>query len=499
MEWKVTQEPLTQLAVDGIVVMHTEGGEAVREDGRAVDEVLDFRISRLIADGEITGKYGEITLLHTWDKIPAKRIFVLGLGKSEKLDVDRLRNGVAIAARKAEERGLKHLGIALPASLAEGKNAADLVQAAVEGVELGAYAYRGYKGERKESSLSTIFLSLQDLSPSGVDAGLERGRVFARATNLARTWVNEPANLLTPAVLADYAAEVAKRHGLNVDILDEKRIEEMKMGGLLAVSQGSAQPPRMIVLSYFGAPESQEVLGLVGKGITFDSGGIQVKPSKSMIGMKEDMAGAAAVIAAMEGIGSLKPHSNVLAVVPTCENLVDGKGYRPGDVIRSFSGKTVEILNTDAEGRLILADALTYALRLGATRLVDVATLTGAMVIALGREVTGLMTNESSWGDEVKTAARLAGERVWELPMVQEYEDSLRSSVADIKNHAGNSEAGAIRAAAFLKNFVGETPWVHLDIAGTAFSQKTKGIHSEGGTGVGVRTLIQLALRFAGH
>lgn len=499
MEWKVTQEPLTQLAVDGVVVLHTEGGEAVREDVRAVDEVLDFRISRLIADGEITGKYGEITLLHTWDKIPAKRVFVLGLGKAEELDVDRLRDGFAIVARKAEERGLKHLGIALPASLAEGKNAADLVQAAVEGVELGAYAYRGYKGENKEASLATVFLSLSSLSPSGVDAGLERGRVFARATNLARTWVNEPANRLTPATLADQAVEVAKRHGLKVDILDENRIEEMNMGGLLAVSQGSAQPPRMIVLSYFGAPESKEVLGLVGKGVTFDSGGIQVKPSKSMNGMKEDMAGAAAVIAAMEGIGSLKPHSNVIAVVPACENLVDGKGFRPGDVIQSFSGKTIEIEHTDAEGRLILADALTYARRLGATRLVDVATLTGAIVIALGREVTGLMTNEASWGEEVKTAARLAGERVWELPMFQEYEECLRSRVADMKNHGGNSDAGAIQGAVFLKQFVGETPWVHLDIAGTAYSKKARGIHSEGGTGVGVRTLIQLAIRFAGH
>lgn len=499
MEWTVTQEPLTQLAVDAIVVLHTEGGKAVRDDVRAVDEMLDFRISRLIADGEITGKYGEITLLHTWDKIPAKRVFVLGLGAVGELDLDRLRNGFAIVARKAEERGLKHLGIALPASLAEGKNAADPVQAAVEGVELGIYAYRGYKGEKKGASLATVFLSPPGLSPSGVEVGLERGRVFARATNLARTWVNEPANRLTPAVLADHAAEVAKRHGLKVDILDEKRLEEMEMGALLAVSRGSAQPPRMIVISHFGAPESKEVLGLVGKGVTFDSGGIQVKPSKSMNGMKEDMAGAAAVIAAMEGIGHFKPHCNVIAVVPACENMVDGKGFRPGDVIRSFSGKTIEIEHTDAEGRLILADALTYARRLGATRLVDVATLTGAVVIALGKDVTGLMTNETSWGEEVKTAARMAGEKVWELPMFKEYEEYLRSRVADLKNHGGAPDAGAIQGAMFLKQFVGETPWVHLDIAGTAHSNKPRGIHPEGGTGVGVRTLIQLAIRFAGH
>lgn len=499
MEWKVTQEPLPQLAVDGIVVLHTEGGKAVREDVRAVDEMLDFRISRLIADGEITGKNGEITLLHTWDKIPAKRVFVVGMGKEKELDLDRLRNGFASVARMAEERGLKHLGIALPGSIAEEKNVSDLVQAAVEGVELGAYTYGGYKGEKKEPSLSTVFLSLPGLSPSGADAGLERGKVFARATNLARTWVNEPANRLTPAALADQAAEVAKRHGLKVDILDENRIEAMNMGGLLAVSRGSDNPPRMIVLSYFGAPESKEVLGLVGKGITFDSGGIQVKPAKSMNRMKGDMAGAAAVIAAMEGIGSLRPHGNVIAVVPACENLVDGKGFRPGDVIQSFSGKTIEIEHTDAEGRLILADALAYARRLGATRLVDVATLTGAIVVALGREVTGLMTNDASWGEEVKRAARLAGERVWELPLVQEYEEWLRSSVADLRNHGGISEAGAIQGAMFLKQFVGETPWVHLDIAGTVYSRKTRGIYSEGGTGVGVRTLIQLAIRFAGH
>ncbi|QKG84811.1 leucyl aminopeptidase [Kroppenstedtia pulmonis] len=497
MEWKVTKEPLYTLATDCLVVIQTQGGESLKGCIRAMDEALDHRISQLMADGEITGRYQEVTMTHNWGKIPAKRLLILGMGKEEDLTLEKLRNGISVAACKARDAGVKRLTLGCSKNLSERWNAADLVQALVEGVELGVYRYRGYKQENSKENrreIEEVWLSLEDVSDSAFEAGLERGRVFAAGTKAARNLVNEPANKLTPSALAEYAKKIADHLGMKAEILDEKKLKELNMNALLAVSKASAEEPRMIVLSYQGAPDSQEVLGLVGKGVTFDSGGIQVKPDNGMGDMKGDMAGAAAVLGAMEVIGSLRPHCNVTAVIPACENMINGNGYRPGDVIDSFSGKTIEIQHTDAEGRLILADGLSYARRLGATSLVNVATLTGAVIVALGRSVTGLMTNHEDWGDEVKEAARVAGEKVWELPMFEEYEEYLKSSVADLKNEGGR-EAGCIQGGIFLKHFVEDTPWVHLDIAGTA---DTKGKEGFAATGAGVRTLAQLALRFSG-
>ncbi|WP_169713688.1 leucyl aminopeptidase [Paludifilum halophilum] len=500
MEWKMAREPLMTLATDCLVVLHTQGGESLKGCAREADEALDHRISQLVTEGEVTGRYKEAVLVHNWGKIPAKRLLVLGLGKEEKLTLDRFRNAVAVAARKARGAGVKQLTFGCAKHLNRRWNAADFVQALVEGVELGLYRYRGWKSQDETTdakTLETVWLSLEEVSNPAYEAGVERGRVFAAATNTARDLANKPANILTPSTLAERASEIADRQGLNVEILEEERLKELNMSALLAVSEASAEPARMIVLSYEGAPESQEVLGLVGKGVTFDSGGIQVKPSRGMEQMKGDMAGAAAVLGAMEAIGSLRPHCNVTAVIPACENMINGNGFRPGDVIRSFSGKTIEIHHTDAEGRLILADGLAYARRLGATSLVDVATLTGAVIVALGHTATGVMANDSEWSAEVKEAARHAGEKVWELPMYEEYEEYIRSEVADMKNEGG-SPAGTIQGGMFLKQFVEETPWTHLDIAGTADGQKEDGIHLRGATGAGVRTLTQLALRFGG-
>lgn len=403
---------------------------------------------------------------------------------------------MAVAARKARAAGIRQLAVGCSQKINERWNAADLVQAVVEGMELGVYRYRGYKNEEPEE-LKTVWLSAQGVSDSAVEAGIERGRVFAQATNTARDLTNEPANKLTPSVLAERALDMADRYGLEAEILDHDKLVELKMDALLEVSKASSEPPRMIILRYQGAPESQEVLGLVGKGVTFDSGGVQVKPSQGMERMHGDMAGAAAVFGAMQAIGALKPHCNVMGVIPACENMVSGGGYRPGDVISSFSGKTIEINHTDAEGRLILADGLAYARRQGATSLVNVATLTGAVIVALGYTTTGLMTNNEEWGRKVKEAARVVGEKVWELPMDEEYKEFLKSDIADLKNEGGRA-AGTIQGGMFLRHFVEDTPWVHLDIAGTADWKAESGIHPKGATGVGTRTLAQLATRFAG-
>lgn len=495
MEWKLTREPIVSLATDALIVFHIEDKQSTQCYTRQIDKALENRISRLIAEEEIRGTLGELTVLHNWGKIPSSRVFVVGLGKETKVDLQRLKTAIAAAARKATSMGLKHIGIGCLNELTERYNSVDVVQAIVEGVELGSYQHHSYKSDQKHKEIETVWLSSSSVSESAFEVGSERGRIFARSTNFARYLVHEPANRLTPQKLTVYAKQIAEKRGLSLDVLTEDRLKEEGMDALLAVARGSHEPAYMIVLSYMGAPEHDEVLGLVGKGITFDSGGIQIKPDKGMDEMKGDMGGAAAVLGAMDAIGALRPHCNVIAVIPTCENMVDGHSYRPGDVISSYSGKTIEIHHTDAEGRVVLADGISYAKRLGATKLVNVATLTGAVLIALGHEATGLMTNDEDWGNEVKAASRIAGERVWELPMYDEYEEYVKSDIADVKNDEG-SIAGCIQGGMFLKQFAENTPWVHLDIAGTSESPKEQGIHPKGATGVAVRTLTQLAVRF---
>lgn len=496
MEWKLTSEPLSQLAADAIIVFHGKNRESTEGITREIDEALEYRISNLITEGEIKGSFGEINVIHNWGKLPSTRVIVVGVGEEKEVDLTRLKDAVATAARKAQRMGMKNLGVRCPAFSAQRFNTVDVVQALVEGVELGSYELQQYKSKpSNKSKIETIWLSLDDISLSAAEVGIERGRVFASSTNLARFLVHEPPNLLNPEKLAGYAEEVALKRGMELEVLDETELEKLGMHALLAVAKGSTNLPRMVVISYRGAPESKEVLGLIGKGITFDSGGLQIKPGSSMVDMKGDMAGAAAVIGAMDAIGALQPHSNVIGVIATCENMCDGNAYRPGDVLNTFSGKTIEVAHTDAEGRVVLADAIAYAKRKGVTKIVDVATLTGAIVVALGHETTGLMTNDEEWGSEVKIAARIAGERVWELPTYDEYWHYIKSDIADVKN-SGGSPGGSITAALFLKEFAGDVPWVHLDIAGTSESNRESGIHPKGPTGIIVRTLTQLAIRF---
>ncbi len=331
---------------------------------------------------------------------------------------------------------------------------------------------------------------------TALSQGIDKGKVLAEAANLARDMANESANYMTPARMAEVATGLARTYGLEVDVLEREQIQELGMGGLLGVAQGSQQPPRFIVLRYRGGDSAEEDVALLGKGVTFDSGGISIKPSEGMGEMKGDMAGGAAVVAAMSAIARLKPGVNVVAIIPATENMPSGDALKPGDIITAMNGKTIEIISTDAEGRIILADALSYAEKLGARFIVDVATLTGSCRAALGDVYTGVFGNNQELVDKVIAAGAEAGERMWQMPMPEQYKEQNKSDVADIKN-VGGKWGGAITAAQFLAEFVDNTPWVHLDIAGTSLSEKERGYLVKGATGVPVRTLVNLILSLA--
>jgi leucyl aminopeptidase len=460
------------------------------------DSALDGAISRLSEERDIAGRRQEITLIHTFGRLPSPRVLVLGLGKRPDFDGPTLRNALAVAARYLRRAGAESIAMSADPSL--GLSPEECAQAIVEGTSLGLYRYLVHKKEPEDKrEVQELVLVEPDASRiEAVRLGAERGRVGAEATVWARDLANEPSNFLTPSELAERARRVADEHGLEFEVLERDQMREMGMGALLGVAQGSQQPPKLIVLKYRGGAPEGKALGLVGKGITFDSGGISIKPSQGMEDMKADMAGGAAVIATVGALAELKAKLNVTAIVPATENMPGGSAQRPGDVVKAMNGKTIEVINTDAEGRLILADALCYARKLGLSPVVDVATLTGAMSITLGKVAFGAMTNSEPVLDRVREAAKAAGEKVWELPLFKDYMEKLDSEVADIKN-TGGREAGSITAALFLKEFIEDTPWVHLDIAGVDQHTEVKGIFLKGSSGTVVRTLINLGLNLA--
>jgi leucyl aminopeptidase len=354
-----------------------------------------------------------------------------------------------------------------------------------------------YKTESKEERrIDELILCAAAPVPNDALAnGVSRGRIIGDAVNTARELINEPSSTLTPTELAERAKETANRFGLDIDVLDEARMKELGMGALLGVARGSDEPARLVILRY--TPEGAEPMGndaeviaIVGKGITFDSGGISIKPAEGMEKMKYDMSGAASTLAAMSAIAQLKPRINVIGIMPATENMPSGRAYKPGDVLRAMSGKTIEVINTDAEGRLILADAISYARKLGATRIIDLATLTGAVSVALGTINVGMLGNNQEFIDEVRAAAKEVGERFWQLPLDEDYREQIKSDIADIKNSGGRN-AGTITAAYFLREFAEDVPWVHLDIAGTAWENERKPHMAKGPTGVAIRALIQ--------
>ena len=470
----------------------------VFEDDTLADEVgLDSasggEIAAALARGEITGKVSDlfITAIRGWK---ARRVALVGVGPREDVTPDRLRRAAVTGALAARQRRLTSIAfVHRPGTSVTPPEAAQVL---TEGAVLANFDGAAYRTtDPPRVWLDTVQVRVGG-EPVSVAHASERGRVLGECTNLARTLSNEPGSTLTPKVFAERAAGIATDAGLSVEILDETRIADLKMGLLLGVARGSQEPPRVVVLRHeprSATKTGQPVLGLIGKGVTFDTGGISIKPAENMDQMKDDMSGGAAVLGAMAAVSRLQAPVRCVAVIPMVENMPGGRAFKPGDVLTSAEGKTVEILNTDAEGRLILGDAIWYARQLGATHLVDVATLTGACIVALGKTTTGLFGTPDAWVERVRQAGERAGERSWSLPVFDDYKELFKSEIADFANSGGRA-GGAITAALFLKEFTGELPWVHMDIAGTAWAEQATPHQPKGATGAGVRTLAELAL-----
>ncbi len=499
MKVRVVAQDVAQMPADALVANLFQGVKTPGGATAAADRALGGAISRLIASGEIKGRKGELTVIHVFGQMAAARVAVLGLGPRRQLDADVVRSGMAEAARTLRRLGARRIATVVHGAGAGGLEPAEAAQAIVEGVILGLYTFRK-QAKRPEPAAEVRELVLVEAQRSKLAAlrrGARVGQVLAESACLARDMANTPANFMTPRDMAAVARQVAKDAGLQVTVLGKKEMERLGMGAILGVAKGSAQPPQFIILKYQGDRASgKRAIGLVGKGVTFDTGGISLKPAAGMAAMKTDMSGGATVIAAMRAIGLLKPAVNVTGLVPAAENMPSSTAQKPGDVVTAMNGKTIEVDNTDAEGRLLLADALSYGRKEGLSPMIDVATLTGAMRAALGTVCTGAFTNHPPTLRRILRAAAATGEKTWRFPMFDEYKEQNRSDVADIKN-TGGANAGSITAALFLAEFSESTPWVHLDIAGTARQESTKGYLIKGSSGVPVRTLVQFVLNEA--
>ncbi|MFQ5650414.1 MAG: leucyl aminopeptidase [bacterium] len=442
---------------------------------------------------DFKGKPGESALLYTGGQLESERLLLVGLGESTKYDLSVLRKAIGGAVNQLQKYDLRKASVALESFLSSGMDIESAAQAIVETAHLASYRYEQFKNAEKEGSKSIKELHLlvtDHKNEQPAQAGANRGQLIADGVNLARDLQNHPGNWLTPKKLATVARSLAKETGLTCEVLGKPEMQKLQMGALLAVAKGSSEPPRFIILQHHAQGSKTDTIVLVGKGITFDSGGISIKPGDKMEEMKFDMSGAAAVLATMKVVAELNLPLHVVGLIPSAENLPSATATRPGDILTASSGTTIEVINTDAEGRLILADALTYARRFKPKAVVDLATLTGACVVALGHHASGLMGNDQALIDQLREAGEKAGERVWPLPLWQEYYDDIKSDYADIKNSAGRF-GGVITAAAFLGTFARDYRWAHLDIAGTAWTTQKKDYFEKGGTGVGVRLLIE--------
>jgi leucyl aminopeptidase len=483
---------------DAIVVNLFQG---VAEPGGAtgaVDEALSGAIRDLITSGDIRGDLNETAIVYPRGAIPARRVIVVGLGPEESFDLDAVRQAAAAAARVARDTGARTLASIVHGGGQGGLSLADAAQAAVEGTILGLYRYAApgviprQVFERQVDTLTLVEFDTARLSE--VEAGVRVGQAVAEGTCLARDLANQPANVVTPTTLAETAQRIANDHGLTCQVFDREQMAELKMGALLSVAKGASEPPKFILLEHNPAESDASPFVLVGKGITFDSGGISIKPSQKLEQMRSDMAGGAAVLGAMQAIAAIGLPKRVVAMVPATENMPSGTATHPGDVVTALNGVTIEIINTDAEGRLILADALAYAQRYRPAAVIDVATLTGAIAIALGHYMTGVYASDVSLWEVIRLAGDAAGEPMWHMPLTPIYDRQITTRFADVKN-TGGRPGGSVTAARFLAKFVGEHPWAHLDIAGTNWWERDlpyplKPYFVRGNTGVGVRTLV---------
>jgi leucyl aminopeptidase len=450
--------------------------------------------AEVIASGEVTGKMFESTVLHHPAKLKAKRLLLLGGGKAKSFSAFDLRRLAGAAVRTLKSRGLRSFAMVAPET---GLKAEEAVKAIVEGAFVGNFDSNTYQSDRKDQTIDALTVVARG-DQTKLQQAMDEARILGESQNFTRDLVNEPSNRMTPSILAERARKMAAEVGLKCEVYGADKIKELKMGAFWSVAQGSDEPPALIVLRYepVGAPE-KPVLGLVGKGVTFDTGGISIKPADGMEKMKYDMAGGATMIGVMRAIALLKPKVKITAIVCATENMPSGKAQKPGDVQIAMSGKSIEIINTDAEGRLVLADGLYYARQLGCTHLIDAATLTGAVVVALGYTNAGIFANDDAMYERFARALAKAGEKMWRMPLDDEYKEQIRSNIADIVN-SGGRYGGAITAAMFLKEFAEDTPWLHLDIAGTAWMEEQKPWIAKGPSGIAVRSLVEFARDFAG-
>ena len=486
MRISVKQGSVANIECDLLVVNIFAGVKKPGGATAAVDKKLNGAITDLIKSGEITGKLEEVNLIHTQGKIPATQVAVAGLGQTSEFELDKARIAAAAAIAEAKKIKAKKVATIVHGAGVGGLTLPHAAQALVEGSLIGAYKYKGFATKKDDSFFGVAELVVVELQKGKIKAiaeGLKVGKIIAQAVNNARDMVNAPANRLTPTGIAARAKKVS---GVKTKILDLRQARQQGLAAYYSVSKGSDEPAKFIVMQYGkGSPD----IALVGKGITFDAGGISLKPSKKMWEMKIDMAGAAAVLETMGAIAKLKVRKNVVGILPCTENMPDGEAQKPGDVVSSLSGKTIEIISTDAEGRMVMADGITYAKNLGVKKIIDIATLTGACISALGDACSGIMGNDQELVEQLIAAGKRSGEKLWQLPLFEEYKEYSKSKIADIKNCTEQGKASPSIGGLFLQLFTGDTSWAHVDIAGTVYLDKGRWYLSEGATGVMVRTL----------
>ncbi len=503
MRNELTFAPLSGSETELLAVLAADMQSAKGADAKPApalltdDEVVKTAATAVLESGEFKGGANETLLLHAPAGLKAKRLLIVGLGKAGKATAHSVRNATGTVVRFAKPRGIREVALAAP--VWDALDVATGARAAAEGALVGDFDPDTYRSERKDVSLQRFTLVVPETADrKTLEASFAEGIIVGESQNFARSLVNEPGNKLTPTVLGQRAAEMAQQVGLRCEVHSTEKLHELKMGAFWSVSQGSAEPPALVVLRY--EPEGVKdgpVLGLVGKGITFDTGGISIKPADNMEKMKYDMAGGAAMLGAIRAIALLKPKVRVIAVVCAAENMPDGKAQKPGDVQTAMSGKTIEIINTDAEGRLVLADGLCYARQLGATHLIDAATLTGAISVALGQVNAGAFSNDDVTYAKFETSLTVSGEKFWRLPLGNEYAEMIKSDIGDIKN-TGGRYGGAITAAEFLHVFAEDVPWIHLDIAGTAWIDESRPYIAKGPSGIAVRSILEWVRSYIG-
>ena len=492
MKILVKRGEITDYRSEAVVVPYFEDGKELHGKAALLDKKSGGLIREMIKGGDFEGKHLQVSVTYTRGIIPAKRIVLAGVGKKADFTTDKLRGAFATAARHARSLGIKEFSTSLDFMYAD-KSPDEIAKVVVEGVCLGLYQYTSFKTidrDKIKGMKEFAIIAGKEKQYNIIKTAAKEAEIIARAVSFARDMVSAPGNEMTPSDMAHEARKIANRKNVKLTVLNETEMKKIGMNAFLGVARGSAEPAKFIILEYRGGKKSEAPVAIVGKGLTFDSGGISIKPSEKMEEMKSDMAGGAAVMGAIMAAADLNLKVNAIGLIPATENLPGGRAYKPGDILKSLSGQTIEVLSTDAEGRLILADALTYAGRFKPAAVVDLATLTGACVIALGDHVTGMMGTDDVLKRRIKDAADATEEKVWELPLWEEYHELIKSDVADYKNHGGRS-GGAITAAAFLSKFVGDCPWVHLDIAGPAWLTKDKPYIPKGASGVGVRLIVQ--------